>query len=97
MNFQDNTNTQKRLAVLVCQLKKAESGKKTYEVATEKLVKYVEVRKWVICLLSTAVIDIKYGIIHVLFMCTCGYVMIPGATNDKYHIILHIMYVCMYV
>ena len=33
---------QKRLAVLVCQLKKADMGKKTYEVATEKLTKFVE-------------------------------------------------------
>ncbi|KAH9507863.1 Syntaxin-binding protein 4 [Bulinus truncatus] len=38
----DSVNMQKRLAVLVCQLKKAESGKKTYEVATEKLMRFVE-------------------------------------------------------
>jgi hypothetical protein len=38
----DSVSMQKRLAVLVCQLKKAESGKKTYEVATEKLIRYVE-------------------------------------------------------
>ncbi|XP_012945620.1 syntaxin-binding protein 4, partial [Aplysia californica] len=38
----DGVNMQKRLAVLVCQLKKAESGKKTYEVATDKLMRYVE-------------------------------------------------------
>jgi len=38
----DGVSMQKRLAVLVCQLKKAESGKKTYEVATEKLMRYVE-------------------------------------------------------
>ncbi|XP_046553422.1 syntaxin-binding protein 4-like [Haliotis rubra] len=33
---------QKKLAVLVCQLKKAEAGRKTYEVTTEKLLEYVE-------------------------------------------------------
>ncbi|XP_067661532.1 syntaxin-binding protein 4-like [Haliotis asinina] len=33
---------QKKLAVLVCQLKKAEAGRKTYEVSTEKLLEYVE-------------------------------------------------------
>ena len=38
-----SSNIQKRLAVLVCQLKKAENGRRTYEVATEKLLGYVEV------------------------------------------------------
>ncbi|BFZ14800.1 hypothetical protein BsWGS_17838 [Bradybaena similaris] len=38
----DGVHMHKRLAVLVCQLKKAESGKKTYEVATEKLIRYIE-------------------------------------------------------
>ncbi|CAL1542922.1 unnamed protein product [Lymnaea stagnalis] len=42
MSKSDGVNMQKRLAVLVCQLKKAESGKKTYEVATDKLMRYVE-------------------------------------------------------
>ncbi|GFO47649.1 syntaxin-binding protein 4-like [Plakobranchus ocellatus] len=42
MSKSDAVNMQKRLAVLVCQLKKAEMGKKTYEVATEKLTKFVE-------------------------------------------------------
>ncbi|XP_059178931.1 syntaxin-binding protein 4-like [Physella acuta] len=42
MSKSDGVNMQKRLAVLVCQLKKAESGKKTYEVATEKLMGFVE-------------------------------------------------------
>ncbi|KAK6976555.1 Syntaxin-binding protein 4 [Biomphalaria glabrata] len=42
MSKSDGVNMQKRLAVLVCQLKKAESGKKTYEVATEKLMRFVE-------------------------------------------------------
>ncbi|RUS76748.1 hypothetical protein EGW08_015479 [Elysia chlorotica] len=42
MSKSDAVNMQKRLAVLVCQLKKADMGKKTYEVATEKLTKFVE-------------------------------------------------------
>ncbi|XP_041358807.1 syntaxin-binding protein 4-like isoform X2 [Gigantopelta aegis] len=37
-----SSTVQKRLAVLVCQLKKAENGRRTYEVATEKLLGYVE-------------------------------------------------------
>ncbi|XP_048243386.1 syntaxin-binding protein 4-like [Haliotis rufescens] len=36
------SSAQKKLAVLVCQLKKAEAGRKTYEVSTEKLLEYVE-------------------------------------------------------
>lgn len=35
---------QKRLVVLGCQLRKAEVGKRTYEVATDKLVHFAEVR-----------------------------------------------------
>lgn len=38
---------QKRLVVLGCQLRKAEVGKRTYEVATEKLIHFAEVRKLV--------------------------------------------------
>ena len=34
----------KRLVVLGCQLRKAEVGKRTYEVATEKLIHFAEVR-----------------------------------------------------
>ena len=42
--FQESPAVQKRLAVLGCQLRKAEVSKKTYEVATEKLLQFVEVR-----------------------------------------------------
>lgn len=42
MSKNDSINMQKRLAVLVCQLKKSESGKTTYEVATDKLLKHVQ-------------------------------------------------------
>ncbi|KAK7473388.1 hypothetical protein BaRGS_00035361 [Batillaria attramentaria] len=42
MSKNDSVNMQKRLAVLVCQLKKSESGKKTYEVATDKLLKHLQ-------------------------------------------------------
>ncbi|CAH1777158.1 unnamed protein product [Owenia fusiformis] len=38
----DSPAVQKRLAVLGCQLRKAELGKKTYEVATEKLLHFAE-------------------------------------------------------
>lgn len=38
---------QKRLVVLGCQLRKAEVGKRTYEVATERLIHFAEVRKLV--------------------------------------------------
>ena len=34
---------QKRLVVLGCQLRKAEVSKRTYEVATEKLIRFAEV------------------------------------------------------
>ena len=34
---------QKRLVVLGCQLRKAEVSKRTYEVATEKLINFAEV------------------------------------------------------
>ncbi len=44
MIFQENPAVQKRLAVLHSQLKKAEASKKTYEVATEKLLAFAEVR-----------------------------------------------------
>ena len=36
---------QKRLVVLGCQLRKAEVSKRTYEVATEKLIRFAEVRE----------------------------------------------------
>ena len=35
---------QKRLAVLTCQLRKAEQEKETFKVATEKLLQFAEVR-----------------------------------------------------
>ena len=35
---------QKRLAVLTCQLRKAEQEKETFKVATEKLLQFTEVR-----------------------------------------------------
>ena len=35
----------KRLAVLECELRKVEASKKTYEVATEKLIWFAEVRQ----------------------------------------------------
>ena len=41
--FQEGAAVQKRLAVLGCQLRKAEASKKRYEVATEKLLGFVEV------------------------------------------------------
>ena len=34
---------QKRLIVVGCQLRKAEVGRRTYEVATEKLIHFAEV------------------------------------------------------
>ena len=37
-----NPATQQKIAVLTCQLRKSESGRKTYEVATEKLLQFVE-------------------------------------------------------
>jgi syntaxin-binding protein 4 len=49
---QDNPVIQKRMAVLGCQLRKSEVTKKTYEVATDKLLQFVEVNKttirWII-------------------------------------------------
>ena len=41
--FQDGINEHRRLAVAACQLKKSESGKKTYEVATNKLLAHLQV------------------------------------------------------
>ena len=41
---------QKRLVVLGCQLRKAEVGKRTYEVATDKLIHFAEVQRGVFCL-----------------------------------------------
>ena len=38
-----NPATQQKIAVLTCQLRKSEAGRKTYEVATEKLLQFVEV------------------------------------------------------
>ncbi|XP_025086725.1 syntaxin-binding protein 4-like [Pomacea canaliculata] len=38
----DALNAQKRLAVLVCQLKKAEAAQRTYEVATNTLLKHLQ-------------------------------------------------------
>ena len=42
--FQESPVVQRRLAVLSCQVKKSEASKKTYEVATEKLLTFLEVR-----------------------------------------------------
>jgi hypothetical protein len=35
-----NPATQQKIAVLTCQLRKSEAGRKTYEVATEKLLQF---------------------------------------------------------
>ena len=49
------TDLQKRLAVLGCELRKAEISKRTYEVATQRLLQYAEVNTikvynlWFIC------------------------------------------------
>ena len=43
VEFQDHPAVQKRLAILTCQLRKADLSKKTYEVATEKLLQFTEV------------------------------------------------------
>ena len=40
---QELQELQKRLVVLGCQLRKAEVSKRTYEVATEKLINFAEV------------------------------------------------------
>ncbi|KAI8508810.1 hypothetical protein Bbelb_139090 [Branchiostoma belcheri] len=39
---ENSEEMKKRITVLDCQLKKSDSGKKTYEVATEKLLKFAE-------------------------------------------------------
>lgn len=42
--FQDNIqDLRKRVTVLDCQLRKSESARKTFEVATEKLLQFIEV------------------------------------------------------
>lgn len=42
--FQDNIqDLRKRVTVLDCQLRKSESARKSFEVATEKLLQFVEV------------------------------------------------------
>lgn len=38
-----SVDMEKRLAVISCQLRKTESAKKTYEVAAQKLLQFVEV------------------------------------------------------
>ena len=40
---QESPAVRKRLAVLACELRKAEASKKTFEVATEKLMRFAEV------------------------------------------------------
>ena len=40
---QEHPDIQRRLAVLGCQLRKTEVSKKTYEVATDKLLHFTEV------------------------------------------------------
>ena len=42
--FQDKPSAHKKLAVLGCQLRKAEVSKKTYEVTTDKLLELAEVK-----------------------------------------------------
>ena len=42
--LQESPAVRKRLAVLECELRKVEASKKTYEVATEKLIWFAEVR-----------------------------------------------------
>ncbi|XP_076071407.1 syntaxin-binding protein 4-like [Mytilus galloprovincialis] len=44
LRFQGEVNpaTQQKIAVLTCQLRKSEAGRKTYEVATEKLLQFAE-------------------------------------------------------
>lgn len=42
--FQDTSpSTSQKVALLTCELRKSESSKKTYEVATEKLLQFAEV------------------------------------------------------
>lgn len=42
INVPSNAETQQQMAVFSCQLKKLEAEKKTYEVATEKLLQFAE-------------------------------------------------------
>ncbi len=55
--LQENPAVQKRFAVLTSQLNKAEARRKTYEVATEKLLQFAEVTPVPTRLVSFALIE----------------------------------------
>lgn len=47
--FQSSSSLPKKMAVLNCQLKKAEVSRKTYEVATDHLLQFAEVPQFGFC------------------------------------------------
>jgi hypothetical protein len=61
-NVANNADSQQQMAVFSCQLKKLESEKKTYEVATEKLLQFAEVGYFQCCI--TAFVWKKKGGFH---------------------------------
>lgn len=58
--LEQNATSQQKIALLSCQLKKSEAEKRTYEVATEKLLKFAEVTHSVLtCSMSCSVFEMQ--------------------------------------